>query len=116
MRSTWLLIATAALAVAADITGTWNASVESSLGTGTPVFTLKQDGEKLTGEYAGALGTAKLAGTVKGDDVQIDFQVDAGGESIAVRYQGKLDAAGKNMKGTVVFGGLGEGTFTAAKR
>jgi hypothetical protein len=102
--------------LAADLTGTWDAAVESALGSGTPTFTFKQDGEKLTGEYAGALGNAKLAGTVKGDAVEFSFKVDAGGESIEVTYKGKAATDGKKLSGNVSFGALGEGTFKADKR
>ena len=44
------------------------------------------------------------------------FKVDANGESIEVRYQGKVSADGKKMEGTVSFGALGEGKFTATRR
>ena len=115
-RSAILLCLTVFLALAADVTGTWDAAVESSLGSGSPKFVFKQAGEKLTGEYSGALGSATLAGTVKGDAVEFSFKVEAGGESIEVTYAGKLSADGKKMAGTVGFGALGEGKFEAVRR
>lgn len=102
----------AALAFAADVTGTWNATVDLGGGQGgTPSFVLKQDGGKLTGTYSGALGEAPLHGTIKGNDVAFDFEV--GGN--AVHYAGKLDADGKTIKGTCDYAGQANGTFTATK-
>src|SRR5262250_1419307 len=62
----------AAVAFAADVTGTWNATVDLGGGQGgTPTFVLKQDGEKLTGTYSGALGESPVTGTIKGSDITI---------------------------------------------
>ncbi len=116
IRTLLLTLALTAAAWAVDLTATWDAAVESALGSGSPTFVFKQVGDKLTGDYSGALGSAKLAGTVKGEAVDFSFKVDANGESIEVRYQGKVSADGKKMEGTVSFGALGEGKFTATRR
>jgi hypothetical protein len=60
-----------------DVTGKWAFNVETSAGAGTPTFTFKQDGEKLTGHYTGTFGEADLTGTVKGADITFSFTVDA---------------------------------------
>ena len=101
----------AASLFAADVTGTWNATVDLGGQVGTPTFVLKQDGEKLTGTYNGALGEAPLHGTIKGSDITFDFEV----QGAAVHYAGKLDADGKTMKGTCDYGGQASGTFTVTK-
>lgn len=101
---------------AADVTGSWTAAVETSAGSGSPEFVFKQNGEILTGTYSGALGSAELAGTVKGTAVEFSFAADAGGEAVKVEYKGTLDASAKTMKGTVKLGSLAEGTFTAEKK
>jgi opacity protein-like surface antigen len=102
----------AAVAFAADVTGTWNATVDLGGGQGgTPSFVLKQDGEKLTGTYSGALGESPVTGTIKGNDITIDF--GAGGNN--VHYAGKLDADGKTIKGTCDYAGQANGTFTATR-
>ncbi|MGQ0633824.1 MAG: hypothetical protein ACT4QC_04375, partial [Planctomycetaceae bacterium] len=36
-----------------DVTGTWNAETDLSGNPGTPVFKLKQDGDKIKGKYIG---------------------------------------------------------------
>jgi hypothetical protein len=115
IRKGFAILATAlflaASLYAADVTGTWNAKVDLGGQAGSPTFVLKQDGEKLTGTYAGALGEAPLHGTVKGNDVAFEFEASGA----AIKYAGKLDASGKKMEGTVDYGGQASGTFTATK-
>ena len=119
IRRTMLLVALTlgvTLLWAADLSGTWDGAVETSLGSGSPNFVFKQEGEKLTGDYSGALGAAPLTGTVKGDAVEFTFKIEANGESIQVEYKGKLAADGKKIAGTVKLGSLGDGNFTATRR
>jgi len=97
-----------------DVTGKWAFNVETSAGAGTPTFTFKQDGEKLTGHYTGTFGEADLTGTVKGADIAFSFTVDAQGNAIKETYTGTVDK--DTMKGKLVIEGLGEGTFTAKKQ
>lgn len=98
-------------ASAADISGTWNADVVLDAGSGSATFVLKQDGEKLTGSYSGALGEAKVTGSVKGSDVEWTFDHDEAGKVV---YKGKLEGDSK-IKGTVEYGQLGKGSFNASK-
>jgi hypothetical protein len=51
---------------------------------------------------------------VKGDRVEITFEVSPSGEALVCNYSGTLDGE-KKMKGKVKLGSLGEGTFTATK-
>ena len=97
---------------AADISGTWSADVTLDAGNGTATFVFKQSGEKLTGTYTGIVGTAAITGTVKGSDVQWSFENEQAGK---ISYKGKLDASGK-IVGTVEYGQLGSGKFTAQKK
>jgi hypothetical protein len=113
------LLAVAAFAVAqmagaADVTGTWIMAVETGAGSGSPTFVLVQKGDALSGSYKGQLGEAQVTGTVKGEDVIIEYHVDGPAGSLAVKYSGKTD--GKTMSGKVSLGQLGEGTFTGTKQ
>jgi hypothetical protein len=108
--ATLILLTTSLFAL--DVTGTWTAKVEVGGQNGSPTFVLKQDGEKLTGTYSGAFGEAPLTGSVKGSDVAFSFEVSG----FTVHYEGKLDAEGKKMQGTVDYGGQASGTFTATKK
>ena len=121
-QATWTATRSAAVASPAaaqsdtrvDVTGTWMMAVETAAGSGTPTVVLKQDGEKLTGQYSGQLGEADVTGTVKGAAVEFSFDVSAQGMSIHVTYAGTADAT--SMKGAVKLGDLGEGTFTGKKK
>ena len=101
-------------ASAADVTGTWIMAVETSAGSGSPTFVLVQKGESLSGSYKGQLGEAQVTGTVKGEEVTIEYKVDGQAGSLAVKYSGKTD--GNTMSGKVSLGQLGEGTFTGTKQ
>ena len=102
-----------ALAWAADVSGTWEFTVVTDQGTGSPTFEFKQQGEKLTGTYSGMFGKSSLTGTVKGSDVEFTFEVpDLNGK---VRYKGKI-ASDSTMKGDVDYGDVGSGKFTAKKK
>jgi hypothetical protein len=107
-----VLIASALTLSAADLTGTWSASVVLDAGSGVATFVFKQDGEKLTGTYSGTVGKADVTGTVKGDQVEWSFEASQVG---TCAYKGSIDSSGK-IKGTVVYGQVGSGTFTAEKK
>ena len=94
----------------ADISGKWTFEVVLDDGGGSPTFDLTQTGETLTGMYHGQLGDAKVTGTVKGDKVELAFDGATGN----VKYSGTIVDA-KSMKGTVDYGEVGKGTFTAKK-
>jgi hypothetical protein len=106
--------AIAQVAAAADVTGTWIMAVQTGAGSGSPTFVLVQKGDALSGSYKGQLGEAQVTGTVKGDDVTIEYKVDGQAGSLEVKYSGKTD--GKTMSGKVSLGQLGEGTFTGTKQ
>lgn len=99
----------------ANITGEWSFAVETSAGSGNPSFTFKQEGEKLTGTYKGQLGEGPLTGTVKGSDVTFTVKVNAQGQDLTIVYTGKIEN-NDTMKGKVVLGELGEGTWTGKRK
>jgi hypothetical protein len=115
------ILAIAALLVSArldaqgtNVTGEWLFNVQTDQGGGTPVITFKQDGEKLTGKYAGQLGNADLTGTVKGNAIHFTFTIDAQGQPAPVTYDGSVEK--NTMKGKLDIGGMINGTFTATKK
>ena len=87
------------------------AAVMLDAGSGTATFQLQQKGDTISGTYSGAVGEAKVTGTVKGDQVEWSFDSQAG----KVVYSGKLNGASK-IAGTCEYGQLGKGTFTAEKK
>jgi hypothetical protein len=96
-----------------DVTGSWSVTVETDGGSGSPSFTFKQEGEKLTGKYKGLFGESDLTGTVKGDKIEFSFKVSGQIEG-TLTYSGSTD--GKTMKGKVSLAGMGEGTFSGKKQ
>jgi hypothetical protein len=96
------------------VTGTWNGTVETSQGTGSPVFNFVQEGEKITGTYKGSLGEAPLTGTLKGNDISFSLKGNFQGQEVNATYTGKVE--GNTMKGKAVIGPLGEANWTAKKQ
>ena len=109
-----LLVPARLSAQATNVTGEWAFTVETDQGGGTPVITFKQDGEKLTGKYAGQLGNADLTGTVKGNAIHFTFTLDVQGQQAPVTYDGTVEK--NTMKGKLDIGGMVNGTFTATKK
>lgn len=97
-----------------DVTGKWTFQVQTSVGSGTPTISLKQDGEKLTGHYSGQLGEADLTGTVKGQSITFTFTINVQGYEIVATYTGTIEDK-DSLKGTTRLGDLGDGTFTAKR-
>jgi hypothetical protein len=103
-----------ASAHAADISGTWKLTVNTSAGTGTPTLVVTQTGETLTGTYTGRFGESPITGTFK--DGAITFSFDASGPmgSARVTYTGTV--AGDTMSGNMQMGEMAGGTFTGKKQ
>jgi len=98
-----------------NISGDWAFQVETPAGSGSPTFTFKQDGEKLTGQYKGAFGEAPLTGTFKDGKIDFSIKVDAQGQQLTLKYAGTLEKDG-TMKGTVDLGEVGSGTWTGKRK
>jgi hypothetical protein len=103
--------ATAAVA----LTGNWSLAVELPNMTATPSLVLKQDGEKLTGEYVSAqYGKFPVTGTVKGTEVTFWFAMNVEGTALNVTYTGKSEKDA--ITGSVNYGDMMNGTFTATRQ
>ena len=115
------LICTLALCVlfatAADVSGTWQLTVETSQGTGNPTAVLQQQGEQLTGTFNSQIfGETKITGSVKGNVIEFGFEGDAGGQKMKVSYKGTIESP-TAMKGTAVYAGFDEKvTWSAVKK
>lgn len=93
------------------LTGTWNFTVETSAGSGNPVFVFNQESDTIfTGTYKGQLGEAPVKGSINGKEVKFSFTVSDN----LIEYTGTWD--GNNMKGTVKLGSMAEGTFNANRK
>ena len=83
--------APAAPADKTDITGAWAFQVETPAGSGSPTFTFKQEGEKLTGQYKGQFGEAPLTGSVKENKIDFSIKFQAEGQERTIKYTGTVE-------------------------
>lgn len=99
-----------------DLNGTWNVTVELPNMTATPTLVLKQDGEKLSGDYVSAqYGKFPITGTLKNADVSFSFAMNVEGNGLNVTYTGTVDKDG-TFKGSVSYGDMMSGTFSASRK
>lgn len=106
-------VAVSSAALAADISGTWQASVKMETGqSGSPTFVFKQSGNKLSGTYSGAFGTAPVTGSVSGSSVRFSF----GSGTQTAHYVGTLAGSSNSMSGNVDYAGQAKGTFNATRQ
>lgn len=99
-----------------DVTGKWTFTVTTDAGSGTPTVTLKQQGDSLTGHYSSQIfGEVPFKGTIKDGKITFSFASSVQGTNVSVTYAGTVESADA-MKGTVDFGSVGGGTFTAKRQ
>ena len=103
----------AAPAAPANVAGQWQFTVELSMGTGRPLVTFKQDGEKITGTYEGRYGKSSLEGTVKENHIEFTVTVVAEGTTVSGVFAGDYEK--EQMSGTVEYEGAGDGTWSAVR-
>ena len=121
MASALLLMSAVSVAAAqrflADISGTWAVSAQSPNGASESTAVFKQDGTALTGTIdIPDIGSAKVAGTVKGDTVRFGFNIDVQGQQIPVQVSGLLKDK-DNMSGTVALPAeMGSYPYTAKRK
>jgi hypothetical protein len=93
-----------------NVSGSWTMSVETDMGSGSPAFTLKQEGEKITGTYTGQLGDSQVTGTLKGNVIHLEFSIQGN----LITYDGT--ASSTEMSGKVKLGEMASGTFSGKKK
>lgn len=96
-----------------DLTGTWLMTVESPMGSDDMSAQLVQDGEQLTGKLRTKTGDVPVSGRVKGEIVEFSMELDVQGSSLHIGYAGTV--AKDEIAGTVEFGEMGQGRFTAKR-
>jgi hypothetical protein len=94
------VLAATLVAQAADITGKWTAQVPGRDGqTREQTFTLKVEGEKLTGTTSGRNGDVPITdGTIKGDAIAFTVVMNFQGADVKILYKGTV--AGEEIKFT----------------
>jgi hypothetical protein len=114
----WFLILLAVFALsasAADIAGTWKASIETPNGTMENTFVFKVDGAKLTGTVTGQMGESPISeGKIDGDNISFAVVRQFNDQEFKLTYTGKV--TGNEMKLTLHFPGRDEGIDITAKK
>jgi hypothetical protein len=110
-----ILLALAIAASAADVSGKWMAQVPGRDGQArATTFTLKVDGDKLTGSVGrDDQQTAIADGKVSGDTVTFTVTMERGGNTIKQNYTGKVSGDEIKFKRE---GGQGQPREFVAKR
>lgn len=101
-------------AAAIDLTGTWALQVVTEMGTRTPSVTLKQEGERLTGQYTSQLGEAPVSGQIKGSAFSFEVTLPIEGTPMTILYTGTAGTDG--LSGKVTVGDADVGTFSGKKQ
>jgi len=88
-----LALITVVQAAGADVSGKWTAQVPGRNGqTREQTFTLKADGEKLTGSVSGMQGNQMdiSDGKVSGNDISFNVTMNFNGNEMKMSYKGVL--------------------------
>src|SRR5664279_1071555 len=105
-------------ALAADISGNWKATAEGPNGAMERTFTLKQDGNKLTGETTSEFtGKSTITdGKVEGDTVTFTISAKIGDQEVTLNYKGKISGSEIKFTSEMVGGGMTPIEWTAKKQ
>lgn len=124
MRST--LIATFALmgvlavgALAADVTGKYEAETQGRNGPQKVTFDLKADGNTLTGKVIRAQGESPITnGKIDGDTITFSVTMKRGDNEFTTNYTGKVSGDSIDLTAEMAGGGGGRGPqkMTAKKQ
>ncbi len=90
-----LLALCAGVTLAADVNGSWKASVPGRDGqTFDLTFTFKADGEKLTGTAGSRMGETNISdGKIAGDNITFKLKLEFQGNAVVINYEGAVSAS-----------------------
>ena len=117
LRIAVLLVALAAFALAADVTGTWTATFDTQVGAQEYTYVFKQVGAKLTGKATNAFTKSETAiteGSVTGDDITFVEDLNYEGMPLHITYKGKI--SGNEIKFTRNVADIANEEGTAKKK
>ena len=96
-----------------DVTGTWDAVVNSPMGEQKSTMTLNQEGDTVTGTNAGAQGSVDIQeGKVDGDTFTWKMDITV---PMPLTLEGNATVEGDTMAGNIKAGAFGDMPFTAKK-
>jgi hypothetical protein len=110
-----LAMATPLRAQDTDILGDWDVTVTTGQGPETSApLVLKKDGDQIVGTFSSPQGNQNVEASVKNKAVTIWFSVRTQNGPISVTMNGTAD--GDTMKGSMDFGGGGQGQWSAKRK
>jgi hypothetical protein len=92
-----------------SVAGAWELTIDTPQGANSSTLTLKQDGDKLTGDLASPMGTTPVQGTFSNGTVAVLANIDVQGTSLQLGINGKVE--GDALNGNVKLGDFGEFPF-----
>src|SRR5689334_9480851 len=97
------------------LSGTWNLSVNLGQGEKTATLTLTQEGERLSGTIAGALGAGDIsnASMTPAGEVRFTASLEIEGQTKEATFTGTV--SGDQIRGAVNVVGMAPGTFTGTR-
>lgn len=97
-----------------DVTGTWEAIVETPQGEVPITLKLKQSGNELSGEFTSQMGSAEIYdGSVNGNEIQFSVEITIQGQTMELIFDGIVE--GDSIDGSIDLGPMGSATWTATK-
>jgi len=115
---TLILATMAAVAFAADVTGTWTATFDTQVGAQKYRYTFKAAGTKLTGKAKSELAmteTEITEGTINGDDISFVENLNFQDMPLRIVYKGKLTGNDLKLTRTILDMFTEEAVATRAK-
>ena len=96
-----------------DVTGTWELTIESEMGTFSSTLILTQDGNEVEGTYQSEFGGGSISdGSVSGNSLNFKVSANIGGEDMTFTYTGTVE--GDSASGSLE-GGFGSMSWTAKR-
>ena len=97
-----------------DLSGRWQLTTTSKVGSQDADLIMHQSGTTLTGSVVSAMGEVPYSGRVDGPAVTFEFTLHVAGRDLKINYFGQID--GDTIQGSTSFDAFGQGTFVAHRK
>jgi hypothetical protein len=111
----FILLGTSLFALAVDVSGTWDMTIQSERGDWNTELTIEQDGEKIKVKMPGFQGDQMEAeGTVTDNKIEFTFNISTQQGEFSITYKGTVED--DTMSGEADVGDFGTMKWTAKKK
>ena len=97
-----------------DLNGEWDIRIQFLCGQAQHNLRFEGDGEALSGTYRSQYGAEPLQGTVHGNVVQLQTNVQYQGQGVGYRFEGTIN--GDEIQGSLDLGEYWQASWKAKKR